>query len=152
MRKTLLLLLLVGCGTTDPRLWDTCEGCAADPNALWEVIADGAEIAGDYDVVGPPDPYMCLTIGNLTKCTSAMSDDASPRWNQTLFHSTTTAFLTSGTVPPGAAIWDEDTGGLDTNDAVCGTSLPITGADLEAGGIRFACQSSMAAFRFKAVK
>src|SRR5689334_16107456 len=104
MKNTLLLLVLTGCGTTDPRFWQTCDACAADANALWDVIADGAEIAGDYDVVGPPDPYLCLTIGGSTHCSSAKSDDASPRWNETILRSATTSQLTAKSAS--VDLWD----------------------------------------------
>lgn len=143
--RMLLLLLVCGCGTTDPGLWKTCSGCA---NAgTWELIADGAEIRGDYDPVGPPDPYLCVTVLGHSHCTSNQSDTSSPRWSQTLATSLATSDLTAA--PLAVALWDADTGGLDSDDLICSTSVAITAADLEAGGIRFDCSTANAAFLFQ---
>jgi hypothetical protein len=103
-------------------------------------------VTGDYDVVGPPDPYMCLTVKGGTHCSSSESDTSSPRWGDTIVHLLTTADLTKA--PLAVALWDEDTGGLDTNDFICSTEVQITSDDLEAGGIRFSCDRANAAFRF----
>ena len=153
MRTLLFTILLVGCGTSDPRTWENCDltHCSTDPSATWDVIADGAEVSGDYDVVGPPDPYLCLTVASHAWCSSSISDSSSPRWNDTILRSATVDELTTG--PLDVNLWDQDTGGLDTNDFICGTSISITTDDLRAGGIRFNCGSGTSAeFRFHFVQ
>jgi hypothetical protein len=146
-RVALLLTIATGCGTTDPLLWNKCPGCAQDPSGSWDLIADGAEIEGDYDVVGPPDPYMCITVKGASECTTSQSDNASPRWNEVVASSLSTADLTVASLS--VRLSDKDTGGLDTNDSICSTSIHITADDLEDGGIRFSCSRGTAAYRFR---
>jgi len=154
MRRFTLLLALTACGTSDPRTWEKCDltNCSVSADAEWDVIADGAEISGDYDVVGPPDPYLCLTVKGHSWCSSAKSDDASPRWDQTIARALTVADLTGAAVR--ADLWDQDTGGLDSNDLICSTELTVTADNLEAGGVRFTCSSNgtTAAFLFRHVQ
>ena len=144
----MLLVLLSACGTSDPLTWKTCSGCAT-AGGTWDLIADGAEIRGDYDPVGPPDPYLCVTVQGHTHCTANQSDTSTPRWSQTLATSLTTSDLTSAPLP--VALWDADTGGLDSDDFICSTDVTITAADLEAGGIRFDCTNGDASFLFQHV-
>jgi hypothetical protein len=138
--------MLAGCGTSDPLTWKECPGCAAG-GGTWRLEADGAEINGDFDVVGPPDPFLCVTVKGATHCTSEQSDTSSPRWSQTLASNLTTADLTGSALS--VAIWDKDTGGLDTNDFICSTSVTLTADNLEQGGVRFDCSHGTAAFLFR---
>jgi hypothetical protein len=144
----LMSLMWAGCGTSDPLTWQPCAGCAT-AGATWSLIADGAEINGDYDPIGPPDPYICVTVGGATHCSSQQSDTSTPRWSETLATGLTTAELTTGALP--VAMWDVDTGGFDSNDLICSTELTVTADNLEAGGIRFTCSSNgtTAAFLFR---
>lgn len=146
----LLMFVVAGCGTSDPATWETCSGCATRPDARWDVIADGAELSGSYDVVGPPDPYICLTVQHQTHCSAHVSDSATPRWDDVIMRAVSTTVLTAEPLTVG--IWDKDTGGLDANDFVCSTELQVSAADLEAGGTLFSCPRGNAAFRFQYVR
>lgn len=141
-----ILMLVAGCGTSDPSTWESCSGCAETAGAQWDVIADGAELSGGYDVLGPPDPYICLTVQGQTHCSTHVSDSADPRWDYTLVRALPTAALTDQ--PLAVNLWDKDTGGLDTNDFICSAQIQITDADLDAGGVQFNCSRGKAAFRF----
>jgi hypothetical protein len=141
-RTTALLILTVaGCGTSDPLTWSKCPGCA-EAGATWDLIADGAEVNGTYDPVGPPDPYLCVTVKGKTECSTSKSDTSSPRWSEAILHSVPTTDLTAGLE---VGLWDQDTGGLDTNDFICSTQVGVTDADLDAGGIRFSCSNGTTA-------
>jgi len=133
----MLLMLLAGCGTSDPLTWRPCPGCAAGGGS-WDLIADGAEINGDYDPIGPPDPYLCVTVGGTARCSSQRSDTSSPRWSQTIATGLSAAELTRA-LP--VALWDVDTGGLDSNDLICSTTVTVSDDNLEAGGVRFNCSN-----------
>ena len=146
VRSMALLILVAGCGTSDPSTWETCDGCAETAGTQWDVIADGAELNGDYDVLGPPDPYICLTVQGQTHCSAHVSDSSTPRWDYTIMRAVPTADLTDSTLA--VNLWDKDTGGLDTNDFICSAEINITAADLDAGGILFSCARGNAAFRF----
>jgi C2 domain len=141
-------LLVAGCGTSDPRTWEPCTDARCnDPSATFDVIADGADITGSYDVIGPPDPYLCVTLLGATHCSSEISDTSSPRWSETIVRAATVADLTGN--PIAVNLWDQDTGGLDTNDFICGTELRLTTDDLDAGGASFDCGSgTQGALRF----
>jgi len=152
-------LLLVGCGSSDPRTWDKCtDARCADPAASWEVYADGGNVgSGSWDFVGDPDPYICLTVAGTNKCSQNISDSSSPRWSRQLFANVTGAQLTTSS---GLSVgyWDQDTGGsLDPNDAICSGTIHVTMDDLAYGGIQFDCNDvkgshASATFRFHFLK
>ena len=83
---------------------------------------------------GLPDPFVCLTINGVAKCTSAVADTTKPVWNQAFPAATALALQTGVTVE----IIDED---LSSNDTICGAGmLPVRAEDFRAGTWGAACK------------
>jgi hypothetical protein len=145
-----LLLLLTACGSTDSSSWEKCyeAPCHTGPDSRWDIYADGGDVSdGDWDFLGPPDPYICLSVAGKTHCSASKSDSNSPRWSDLLLQDVSAESLTKA--PLGVAYWDKDTGTLlDGNDKICSGTVTITAADLAEGGVRFECGKGSATFTF----
>lgn len=117
------------CGTTCPRGFacnGSGSGCVVDPSSNWVVTAtDGAvsrttASGGSWDIDGSaPDPYLCLTINAVQRCTSYALNTFTPVWTDGLFPATRASNLMAG-IP--SAYSDDDVG---PDDAICAAG-PIT--------------------------
>jgi hypothetical protein len=148
MRNTMPLLLVLvaaGChaapcgGCAD---WETCDvatnTCALNAGTRFNLVADDGRVPGDsWDpFFGPPDPYVCVSVGGLEQCTTVQSDDSSPTWNQELFADLDGDALETMTM--GVRYEDSD---LDSDDSICSGSITVTSEEVHAGGFRFNCNN-----------
>jgi len=151
---SVVALRLVGCGSSDPDSWEKCDElpCNTGASSRWDVYADGGDVdERDWDFLGPPDPYICLSVGGRTECSSSVSDSSRPRWSDLLFSEISASQLVGTSL--GVRYVDKDTDSwLDDNDAICSGSLRITPADLAEGGVRFDCERGSATFTFHFVR
>jgi hypothetical protein len=156
MRKltlTALLATVCACGSTNPAFWEKCEGspCHTDGTSQWDIWADGGNVEGSHDFVGPADPYVCLTIDGDTECSSHVSDSDYPRWRDQLFSNIPASRFVGKTLA--VSYWDKDTDTLlDKNDSLCKGSIIIDVADLEEGGVRYDCAEGDLTFTFHFVR
>jgi len=91
---------------------------------------------GSWDIDGsPPDPYLCLTINGMQRCTEYVTDSFAPAWRMGLCPATTASALMSG-VPSVYA--DDDVG---TDDPICMPGpITFTAAQLSAGApVTYSC-------------
>jgi hypothetical protein len=146
-KTTLLLLVLVaaGChvapcgGCAD---WETCDVaadvCTLNAGARFDLVAVDGSVPGDnWDpFFGPPDPYICASSGVMEECSSIQSDDATPKWNDTLLTGLDGEALLSA-----ALALDYEDSDLDTPDLICRGVVTLTAAELHAGGFTFHCDN-----------
>lgn len=108
--------------------------CDVDPTSQWVITVTTGKVTerdpnGDaWDFPGGlPDPFVCLTINGVAKCTSYASDTTTPLWNEAFPAATALALQTGITV----GIWDKD---VSSDDAICGSGmLPVRLEDFRAG-------------------
>jgi hypothetical protein len=107
--------------------------CEIDPAAQWILTVTNGKVSekdpggAAWDFPGGlPDPFVCLTINGVHKCTSTANDTLMPVWNEQ-FTGTAIA-LESGVV---VEIWDED---VSTNDPICSTgTVSVAEANFASG-------------------
>ena len=60
--------------------------CVLNAGTRFDLVAVDGSVPGDnWDpFFGPPDPYICASDGVMEQCSSIQSDDATPKWNDTL--------------------------------------------------------------------
>ena len=129
--------------------WETCDvaadQCVLNAGTVFDLVAvDGKVPGSDWDpFFGPPDPYICASVGGVENCSTVQSDDATPTWNQELLADLGGDALL--TTPIGMRYEDSD---LDTDDLICQGSVTITAAELHDGGFTFNCNSNGSYARF----
>jgi C2 domain-containing protein len=149
MTKTMLLALLgmvaAGChaapcgGCAE---WETCEAatnaCALNAGTMFDLVADDGSVPGDnWDpFFGPPDPYICASVGGAEKCTEVDSDDATPSWDEELLADLSGDGLLSTPI----AIRYEDSD-IDGDDPICSGTVVVTASELHVGGFTFNCSN-----------
>ena len=129
------------CGTCDRGFACSGGACGIDPTAQWVITVTSGQISerdsggAAWDTLGGlPDPFVCLTINGVSKCTPAAADTTKPVWNTTFAPATALALQTGVTVE----IWDED---ISDDDVICGRGMiPVTEGDLRAGKWGASCK------------
>jgi hypothetical protein len=147
MSQTLLLVVLgfvaAGCHAAPCggcAQWETCDvasdECVLNTGTRFDLVAADGSVPGDnWDpFFGPPDPYICASDGAMEQCSSIQSDDATPKWNDTLLTGLDGSALL--TAPLALDYEDSD---LDTPDLICRGAFTVSPADLHAGGFTFRC-------------
>lgn len=120
----------------------TGTACNLNPSSNWIVTAVRGAVARTtpaglaWDVDGsPPDPYLCLTINGMQRCTEFATDTFAPMWRMNLFPATTASALMSG-VP---SLYGDDDTAVDDNICMPGPIM-FTSAQLTAGvPLTFSC-------------
>jgi hypothetical protein len=87
---------------------------------LWAVTVSLGQVqsvspaGGAWDVFGgAPDPFVCLTIGDVRSCTSPAQDTFQPVWNSRFAAVSATALL-------GKLTADLEDADITANDPICG--------------------------------
>jgi hypothetical protein len=120
--------------------WETCDvasnQCALNAGTVFDLVADNGKVPGDsWDpFFGPPDPYVCASLGGMEGCSTQQSDDSSPSWNQELLADLSGDALASAQI----AIRYEDSD-LDSDDLICTGSVAVSAELLHDGGFTFHC-------------
>ncbi len=96
--------------------------CEVDPAGFWQVSVIRADIAssgpdGDYwDAAGGlPDPFVCVSLGGVRKCTSTKQETLGPVWRESLHRAAASSLMGDFRYE----IVDED---LSSNDLICASS------------------------------
>lgn len=154
MRKPMLLLAmamtttvgLAGCYAGPCggcRAYESCDPvtttCVLNAGTKFDLIADDGDVPGDnWDpLFGPPDPYVCVSVGGAPEtCSSQQSDDSSPKWNQQLAGGLSGDELLAA--PMAVSYEDSD---VDSPDLICSGSVTVTPQFLHDGSFRFNCSN-----------
>ena len=153
------LLLVISCGDGSegpgPGNGNTCKSscdsgfkcgssgtCELDPIGYWVIIVTNGWVneknpsGSTWDSAGGlPDPFVCLTINNDRRCTSAIQNTTKPSWNASFPAATATALQSGITIE----YWDED---LSTHDKICKpSSIAIGPDDFKSGAVKITCGS-----------
>ncbi|MSP60273.1 MAG: hypothetical protein EXR72_08015 [Myxococcales bacterium] len=109
-------------------------GCEVSGSSLWVLTITSGKIAekgpdgASWDYPGGlPDPFICLTINGLRRCTSTVNDTLAPVWDES-FPAATALALQAGVI---VEMWDED---LSADDPMCGKgTVAVEPENLKAG-------------------
>jgi len=114
-------------------------GCEFDGTRRWSLSAGTGVIpernpsGQTWDTLGgSPDPYVCVSSGGMTNCTTVSQDTTSPVWNELLI-TTEASNLTNGVV---VSLLEKD---LSDDDDICTRSITIEPRHYQAGGYVFRC-------------
>ena len=114
-------------------------GCEFDGTRRWSLSAGTGVIpernsAGQtWDTLGgSPDPFVCVSSGGMTNCTTVAQDTTSPTWNEVLI-TTEASNLTNGVV---VSLLDKD---LSDDDEICSVNISIEPRHYQAGGYVLRC-------------
>ncbi len=120
--------------------WESCDPasdqCVLNAGTRFDLVADDGRVPGDsWDpFFGPPDPYICASIGGVESCTTVQSDDATPTWNQELLADLDGDSLLA--TPIAMRYEDSD---IDSDDLICSGVVTLTPQELHDGGFVFDC-------------
>jgi hypothetical protein len=125
-------------------LWERCSenACVFNPASQWDlVVVDGVVSTHDssgstWDALGGlPDPFVCLTVNGITKCTVPRQDTTNPSWNSTLFHGVGAGSLIGGMY---FELYDED---VTSDDTMCWGNSTVDEPSFYSGSFRIECSS-----------
>jgi hypothetical protein len=145
----LIASLVAGCHTAPCggcAQWETCDvaanQCVLNAGTVFDLVAVDGKVPGDnWDpFFGPPDPYICASLGGMEGCSTPQSDDSSPTWNQELLADLSGDGLLTANI--GIRYEDSD---LDSDDLICNGSVTVTGIELHDGGFNFNCSNGSVA-------
>jgi hypothetical protein len=144
------------CGSCQP--WQTCSAavCTIDPTSTWDLIAvegslSRADPQGDpWDVDGPPDPFVCVTINEVRQCTTAVTNNFSALWNQKLFSRIVARSFEGSVFQGGIEVDLRDQDGTGS-EPVCFGAITVGNADFLAGQFTATCDSTTSDATFKLV-